>query len=463
MFLVTLISRIPATRKLFRLFATGAILNPIMFVGICGLPVVTLLTGSVILVLEDVQVDFPIVVPAFLGIATLVLCGLYYHNRSFKHGNLIIQLESRGIAVAAALALTWTVQHAIGQNVASVFLPILVGSAVTTLLSVVFCSVADVWDAVGSRQFQMVSLDTAAMLIYVVAPLLVLASLASDKYGETVSQALSAIIKSQLGGSYVHNPARPPEQPMTSGLFLLLGLATMIGVPLVNMLSPLGAYVVSNAYTHGQPRTRRVALCVHLKDFLSESKEKTDESIKNLVSITKDKHIVNIFATAQEFKLYPETIVELRSAQHYIGICSSTTVDGISDAYNEYVQLLKMEPQWYHVGSQGGVSVGPDALKTAADLNLKVSFWSTHIAVGSREALLNVDLPNLCRDVNSTMGGNIIYLSDTWDDADSFVSAIDTIVQELGTNSEIKYSFSALSDVASEDAAMKLGVSHTRT
>jgi hypothetical protein len=449
MFLVALFSRIPATQKLFRLFATGAILNPTMFVGFCGLPLVTLLTGSVILVLEDVQIEFPVVAPAILAIATLVLCGLYYHNRSFKHGNLMIQAESRGIAVAAALAFTWTIQHAIGQNqnVASVFLPILVGSAVTTLLSVVFCSVADMWDAVGSGQFQMLSLDTAAMLIFVVAPLLVLASLASDKYGKRVSQVIGAIIKSQLGGIYVHNPVRPPEQPMTSGLFLLLGLATMIGVPLVNMLSPLGAYVVSRAYTHGQPRTRRVALCIQFKDLLSESREKTDESMKNLVSITQKKHILNIFVTAQELRLYPEIITKLQSVQHAFGICSST-VDGILDAYKEFVQLLKIEPQWYHVGSQGGVSVGLDALKTAADLNLKVSFWSTHIAVGSREALLNVDLPSLCGDVNATMGGNIIRLSDTWDDAESFVTAICLIVQELGTNSEIKYSFSALSDVA---------------
>jgi hypothetical protein len=396
-----------------------------------------------------------------LAIATLVLCGLYYHNRSFKHGNLMIQAESRGIAVATALAFAWTVQHAIGQNVASIFLPILVGSAVTTLLSVVFCSVAHVWDAVGSGQFQMLSLDTAAMLIYVVAPLFFLASLASDKYGERVSRMLSAIIKSQLGGSYVHNPERPPEQPTTSGLFLLLALATVIGVPLVNMLSPLGAYVIAIAYTRGQSRTRRVALCIQFKDLLTESKEKMGESVKSLVNITKEKHVLNIFVTAQELRLYPETIAELQSAQHVIGICSST-VDGISDAYNEYVELLKMEPQWYHVGSQGGVSAGPDALKTAVDLNLKVSFWSTHIAVGSREALLNVDLPDLCDDVSSTMGGNIIHISDTWDDVESLVSAIDTIVQELGTNSEIKYSFAALSDVVMEDAT-KPGVSHTST
>jgi hypothetical protein len=76
---------------------------------------------------------------------------------------------------------------------------------------------------------------------------------------------------------------------------------------------------------------------------------------------------------------------------------------------------------------------------------------------------MHMDLPNLCKDVNAMMGGNIIYLTDSWNDADSMVAAIHTIAEELGTNSEVNYLFSALSDMVREDAAMKLGVSHTST
>jgi hypothetical protein len=59
-------------QSLFCLFAMGVVLNPVMFVGICGLPLVTLLTGSIIVVLEDAEVEFSVVVPAMMAIATLL-------------------------------------------------------------------------------------------------------------------------------------------------------------------------------------------------------------------------------------------------------------------------------------------------------------------------------------------------------------------------------------------------------
>ena len=142
--------------------------------------------------------DFAVGVPAVLALATLLLCGLYYRNRSHEYGNLLISAQQQGVAVCAALALMWTIQYAIGRNVAGVFLPILLGSVLTTLLCVIFASVGDTWYAVGSGQFQMVSLDTAALLGYVVAPLVVLISIACEKYGQQVSQAMTGFVKSSF-------------------------------------------------------------------------------------------------------------------------------------------------------------------------------------------------------------------------------------------------------------------------
>jgi hypothetical protein len=146
------------------------------------------------------------------------------------------------MAVVAAMAFACTAQYSLSTlEVASVFLPILVGSVVTTLLCLVFASVADAWDAVGSGQFQMISLDTAALLGTVVAPLLVLLSLASNKYGATVTQTVGGMLQKCISEEFIRQQERPPERAMISGLFLLLALATMVGVPLANMLSPLGA------------------------------------------------------------------------------------------------------------------------------------------------------------------------------------------------------------------------------
>jgi len=402
------------------------------------------------------QVNLPVGVTFLLAIATLLLCGLYYHNRSHKHGNLILSTYQQGMTVIAALAFAFTAQYAqVNEQVAVVFMPILVGSAVTTLLCLVFASVADVWDAVGSGQFQMISLDTAALLGYVVAPILVLCSIASKKYGDAVSQAVGEMLRNYISTEFIQKQERPPEQAMTSGLFLLLALATMVGVPLTNMLSPLAAYLCSRAYTNGQPRTRRVGLCVHLKDILNESKAKMDEIVDRLVAAADKKHVLNIFVTADELRLFPEMIGKLQSKGHVFGICS-TTVQGITQAHDAYVEILKTEPQWYHVGT-GSVSRGPDALKKATLLNLKVAFWSTHIGVASRETLLNEDLPNLRDDVATTRGGSFIYLTDDWNDSEAVMAAIESIVQELAVDSpDIQYSFSALSDVAREDCAMTL-------
>ena len=488
MFIVALASRLPRMRKVFRAFATKSILNPIMIASICSLPLVSFLMGGAMLMAEHYctvtspvaapvmlaiatgeatmpsensvrQANFPVGAPVMLALATLTLCGLYYRNRSHKHGNLIIQTDQRGMAVVAAIALAYTAQYAqITTEVASVFLPILVGSVVTTLLCLVFASVADAWDAVGSGQFQMISLDTAAILGTVVAPLLVLASIASDKYGETVSETVARMLQKCISEEFIKQQGRPPERAKVSGLFLLLALATMVGVPLANMLSPLGAYLMSKAYTNGQPRTRRVGLCVHLKDLLGESKEKVDETINHLMTrFTADKKpALNFFVTADELRLFPDIIRKLRSEGHAFGICSST-VEGITEAYEVYVEVLKISPQWYHVGSQGGASRGPDALKTARDLELKVAFWSTHMGVTSREVLFNMDLPHLRDDVAATCGGSFIYLTDDWKDSDAMMAAIETIVQDLGVDSpDIKYSFSALSNVAKEDSPMIL-------
>lgn len=401
------------------------------------------------------QVKLSVGAPVMLAIATLILSGLYYLNRPNKHGNLIIQDYQQGMTVITALAFAFTAQYAqVNQQVSAVFLAILVGSSVTTLLSLVFASVSSAWDAVGSGQFQMISLDTTALLAYVAAPVLVLSSIACNKYGDAVRQAVGGLLRDCVSKEFIERQERPPEQVMISGLFLLLSVATMIGISLINMQCPLGAYLLSKAYTNGQPRTRQLAISLYFEDLLCESKEKTDEIIGRLVkrAAPEKKTVLNIFVTTDNLRLFPDTIRKLQSAGHAFGICSSNS-EGISKAYEPFVEILKTEPLWYHVGSTETSSRGPDVLKTASELNLKVAFWSTHIGVTSREMLLNQDLPNLREDVAATRGGSFIYLTDEWSDSEAVVAAIDSIVQDLEADG---YSFSALSNVAREDSAMTL-------
>lgn len=460
MFFVAFASRLPLVRKASTIFSTKMILNPINILSICCLPLLSFVMGACMLLADGriQQVDIPVGAPFTLAAATLLLSGLYYRNRSNKHGNLITQADQKGMIVVDALAFAFTAQYSqVNKDVASVFLPILVGSAIATLLVLTFASVADAWDAVGSGMFQMISLDTAALLGYVVTPILILASIASNKYGETVCQTVEGVLRNFISDEFIRQQERPPEQTMTSGLFLLLALATVVGVSVVNMLSPVGAYLFAKAYTNGQPRTRRLALCVHLKDLLGASEVTTEETmnelVRRLIVAEQKKKVFNIFVTAEELRLFPDLIRRLQSAGHAIGICS-TTIKGITKAYETYIDVLEDRPTWYHVGT-GSASRGPAALKTVTDLNLKVAFWSTHIGVTSRETLLKVDLPNLRDDVATTNGGSFVFFTDEWKDSQSVLEAIETIVQELSSISP-EYSFSALSDVAREDSAMIL-------
>lgn len=453
MILVAVLSKIVPT--LIAVFSSKIILNPIMIISCCCLPLISFVMGASILLAQQQQVVYvPVGVSITLAIATLTLCGLYYYNRSNTHGNLIIQPNEIGMMVMAALAFAFTAQSSqVSPQVASAFLPILIGSNLTTLLALTFASVADVWDAVGSGQFQMISVDTAALIGYVVAPVLVLAKIACNKYGDAVGQVVSAWLQSVLSDDFIARQERPPEQAMISGLYLLLSLSIMIGVPLVNTLCPMVAYLMSRAYTNGQPRTKRAAICILFKDILNESKEQMDETINRC---TDEKFpVLNIFVTVDEIRLFSEMIRKLKAAGHSFGICSNN-VEGIMECYEVYIEILDAEPLWYFVGSTS-TGRGPDALKAADDLGLKVAFWSTHIAVTSREVLLGKDVPKLLDDVTKKGGGSFIYLTNDWDDLHEFTFAIEAIGRDLESDDgENKCSFCALSNVAKEDPAMIL-------
>ncbi len=449
---------IPPIRRLFAMFSTSIILNPVMIFSLCCLPLISLVMGGGMVLAQKTQTSkLPVLSTALLALTTLALCGLYYRNRSHKHGNLTIQKEQEGMTVVTSLALAWTAQYASLVN-APVILPVLVGSAVTTLVCLSFASVADAWDSVGSGQFQMISLDTAAIMLYVVAPMIVLACVACQSYGDTVIKLVSDFLHTQISTEFIRGQEQTPETAMLSGLFLLLSLSTTVGVSVINMLCPMSAYLFSKAYTNGQPRTKNLALCVHFKDLLSESEEKINATMDFLLTANKAIHkpVVNIFVSADELRRHSDWIVKLKSAGHVFGICG-TSVAELIHAYEAYEGVLNDLPEWYHVGI-ATKSRAPDVLKVAKTLNLKVAFWSTHIGITSREVLRKEQIPTLCQDVAATRGGSIVYLTSDWRHSDSLTAAIESIVKQVSIDSSsgIQYSFSALSNVAKDDLPMTL-------
>ena len=135
--LVAIASRIPLIQRVFGMFSTSIILNPVMIFSLCCLPLISLIMGGGMVLAQNVQVKLPVWNTAVLALATLTLCGLYYRNRSHKHGNLILQKEQQGMIVVTSLALAWTAQYAASArvNYQNVCLPILVGATMTTLMN----------------------------------------------------------------------------------------------------------------------------------------------------------------------------------------------------------------------------------------------------------------------------------------------------------------------------------------
>jgi hypothetical protein len=126
------------------------------------------------------------------------------------------------------------------------------------------------------------------------------------------------------------------------------------------------------------------------------------------------------------------------------------------NAYELYVKVLKVTPEWYHVGT-AATSRSPDVLKVATELGVKVAFWSTHIGITSREILRKEQIPTLCQDLAATRGGSFVYLTNDWQHSDSLTAAIESIVKQVSVDSSgIQYSFSEMSNVARDDIPMTL-------
>ena len=211
---------------------------------------------------------------------------------------------------------------------------------------------------------------------------------------------------------------------------------------------------------HGQPNTRHIALCLDLKDLLDDgdSLKRNEERMERVLkscSTQRKPVILNFVVTANEMRTYPAMLRKFKASGQAFGICSDT-VSGIHDAHEEYMHLFETEPLWYHVGPNGGVSVSPAALTEVSELHMRVAFWSHHIGVTSYDTLIKVDLPNLSVDVAKKNGGDIIYLTDSWNDPDAMATAVESIVQELGAKSDLAFTFSPLPLVAKEDPPMEL-------
>eukprot|EP00804_Cyclotella_cryptica_P011048 CCRYP_013525-RA/>CCRYP_013525-RA protein AED:0.01 eAED:0.01 QI:126/1/1/1/1/1/2/859/565 len=424
---------------------------PVVFKSVITFKCISFVVNSAMLSSSGTP-EFSLLPTFSVTVITLALMCAYVENRSHKNGSLLNpQMKSLAIIVAACGAFS------------SVFLcrafPIeglvfLLGSLFTLLTCLFFAAVADVWYAVGSGQFQMVSLDTAGMMIYFILPAVLLYFRFLDRYGETISDGVAVLVEKALTATGISQPSASGQK---DSLFMILSFVTAVGVPIINSLCPMGGYLFSRAYMHGQPNTKKVALCVNFSDIQAAEADLFE-------SMGAKKYVLNICVTLEDLQSSPKRLKELLKKGHHLvlspgeypgwglslfqGQIASCTIES---AFNEYLSVFGEKPSWCLSRSTDSLARHPAFLRKAQNLGMKIVYWSTLVQVESVN-LSEEQKTSLVKDVMDKNGGSILYV--TLDDGaskDRLTTSVLWIVDELRD-----FSVCPLSEVVRDDATMAL-------
>lgn len=344
-------------------------------------------------------------------------------------------------------------------------LAFLLGSLFVILFTSFFAACSDVWYAIGSRQFHMISLDAAGMIVYFFIPATVLYLRFVDQYGGIVGNSFDRVVTNNLNmlnlertdGGFLGSQGNMPI------LLYILCATTAIGVPFINSLCPLGGYLFAKAYFHGQPNTRKVALIVNFSD-LGYTDNNTVKAERCMKSLEETKSLLNIVVTSEYLESYSNDVMNLAKKGHHIVLTSSVPLSGwmnsmtlfkgnmatnsIEKAINEFSNILGRKAEW--VLSKSSYDRHPEILRKAQEFGMKFTYWSTFVQTKGK--LSNEELSSVVNDVKDKNGGSIIYITlgdgknkgNVWDPVLSIVKALEG------------FSIESLSQVVKDDKIMAL-------
>jgi len=427
----------------------------------CLLP---FLTAVYLLIASDFNVKAPglfsITPSCTVAFITLALMHYYNKNRAHKHGYLLTsEMKSHAVFVANAIILSASLMTQ-DEPFYMVIVVFLLGSMFALLMSLFFAGVADSWYTVGSGQFQMVSLDSVGMMVYFFWPAIIIYFRFVDKYGDYIGgKSITAFGYLKSMGLLTDSPLKSGDDIFSFSFVIMLAIITAVGVPLFNALCPLGGYLYSRAYTHGQPNTKQVALCISYSDL---PKDRT-----TLWAILADKKkedqataVLNIFVTLEDLKMHPSELKLIAAKGHklslepteFIGLSlfqKTAATCNIEFAHYEYTEVLGEAPAWLLAKSVDAIGRHPSLFHKASDLGMKVVYWSTLVKVASGK-LTSQQKDVIIGDCQDKNGGSIIYV--TSDNSTSNTTA--PLCEVVGMLDE--FTFESLSSVARDDPTMVL-------
>lgn len=403
-------------------------------------PMVTILCNPVLLttttiilaisyaVASCVQIGSPILA-TLLSILTLILLGLWYYHRTMPHSHSLVDPGEHAMSMVGSLGLLIILSLHLDRI--ETFLPILLGAIMTILCCATLAAVADVWHSVGSGQFWMISLDTTSMMIYLVAPTILLVHQANNKYGDSIRNTLGNLPFLQQW--YVTTPLA-----MNTAV-LLIGISISIGVVLLAMLCPLGAHLFGKVYTRGQASTRKVALCMDWSDDV------TEEALQGFPP----NQVITFLVTAQHLRQDGARIQAVANHLGHSFVLSADTEKSLHDAYSLYATVFSDSPPptWSCPGMNAWT---PSLVHASAQRNLNVGLWS-HGLIARGTTLTTIQAKCLQEDMTLTMGGTIIYIIQN--ETVSSLPLARIVLTDFQNNN---ISFCPLSHVAKNDLKMEL-------
>ena len=393
--------------------------------------------------------------PFVLLIVAMIVMSIlasFYRNHQHLSGSINFADTLSGIEITSARACVVGMLHTL-LNVSDkevellAFFGVMIGAFVMISLAIIFGAVGDCWEAVGSNQWQMTSVDTLGLLFHFVFPIVLLLYRACDKYN--VLNMFQENLNSEFG-SY---------SSMVLNASIILSVVVGIGMPVLNSLSPISSYLFARSYLNGQPSTRKVAISVSFSDIFEETKNNPQLFKEFLLFLKQQKATLNVFAKFSDTKLQRDMLKELANDGHHIGISSyshhyesgAIAFDKVLTVRDELAAITGVDPTWYTPVSGHR---HPFALKACAKTSMRVCYWSTLCHTG----IMNQDkcLEDIKRDVRAKGGGNIIFFTKGATNDHAWTSVISLIKQSIVYLNEIKFEARGLDEVVKDDQVLHL-------
>ena len=465
--LLAALASMKAPKEIISSLDTAFLLNPILLQTFCLIPFTTLVYQSI---MNPVYLNFSSIPICTVAFITMMLMYMYNKNRAHKHNGYLLtsEMASQSIFAAISMLLSSSIIMEIKPDSILMLVVFLLGSMFMLLMCSMFASVADVWYTVGSGQFQMVSLDTVGIMVYFICPAVILHLRFVDRYGESIVSKI-AMLKEYLESSGFPAADGDGGDFASFSLVMTLVMITSIGVPMLNALCPMGGYLFSRAYTHGQPNTKKVALCINFSD-LPKDVDKLQAIWNALLNKKKSDQItavLNIFVTLEDLTLYRDNLKEISKRGHSFALapseyheesfCDLSMFQGNKSSCNlhiahyEYSKILGKEPTWILAKSADSAGRHPALLSDAKDLGMKTAYWSTTIQLTGE--LTTEQQSAISGECSAHDGGSIIYVTLGKGVSPNDVSST---LGEVVDRSFFDLSLESLSDVVKDDAKMVL-------